>query len=85
MEFEFLVRVLMQQLAPKLVVDIIFQFVVCPAVALFMLGPMGDWMVAKTGIKLFPPKWHDEIVALRLPVLVQVLLALYFSLIIPTW
>jgi hypothetical protein len=66
-----------------LVIDIIVQFAVCPAVALYVLGPMGDYLFAKTGVTVFPAAWQESIVALRLPVLIQVLLALYFMVIIP--
>jgi hypothetical protein len=74
----------MKQLAPKLLTDVFVQFAICPALALFILGPMGDWLFSETGVAFFPPDWHDEIVALRLPVLVQVLLAFYFAVFIPT-
>jgi hypothetical protein len=83
-EFSHLVKVLALHLVPQLLLDILVQFTLCPFLALFFLSPLVDSMLLQfTGHGYFPASWADELTALRLPILVQVALCVWYYLLVP--
>lgn len=68
-------------MVPQLVLDIAVQFVLSPMIALFIMTPLLDhWVPA---LQVLPEHWHDEAIALRLPILIQLGVTFHYMVIVP--
>ena len=85
-EFQHFCKVLLIGLGAKLCIDVTVQFMVAPLLCLFIIGPLLDNMLAE-GLGFDLPfllqRYHDELLALRLPFLSAVVCRFYFGVIGP--